>query len=226
MEYQLSEVSPGDIDMLVRQCEFPAMRGDPLQMIMFPNADPKPNEEEEEIQWAIEHLQESLENDSCYFRKVIDNSGRYAGFAVWTLDPNSTKTGHKTKQTQRRESWNPASLDVRAWIEVSKHLRDERQIVLNGQQNIWRLNTISVAPEYQKQGVGSMLLQWGCDKADSCGWSSFVMASPAGVQLYSKFDFKVVGQVRTKHGLFTSMFRESRASVGSSDNSNDSSMDH
>jgi predicted N-acetyltransferase YhbS len=75
------------------------------------------------------------------------------------------------------------------------------------------LNTISVAPEYQRQGVGSMLLQWGCDKADSYGWNSFVMASPAGVRLYSRFDFKVVGQVQTEHGTFTSMFRESRPSI-------------
>jgi hypothetical protein len=59
MQYQLSDVCLGDTDMLVRQCEFPAMRRDPLKMIMFPNADPNPEQEEEEIRWAIEHLQES-----------------------------------------------------------------------------------------------------------------------------------------------------------------------
>ena len=57
-----------------------------------------------------------------------------------------------------------------------------------------------------------MLLQWGCDKADSCGWNSFVMASPEGVALFRKFDFKAVGQVCTGHGTFTSMFRESKQS--------------
>ncbi|KFY36697.1 hypothetical protein V495_07671 [Pseudogymnoascus sp. VKM F-4514 (FW-929)] len=172
-------------------------------MIMFPNGDPSPKEKEEEIRWSIEGLQKSLEKDSCYFRKVTDSSGCYAGFAIWTLDPSSTETGHKTKSTLKRESWNPASLDVRAWMEVSKRLRDERQRALYGQHNIWRLNTISVAPGHQSKGVGSMLLQWGCDKADSCGWNSFVMASPDGVPLYSKFDFKAVGQVQTKHGVFT-----------------------
>lgn len=75
------------------------------------------------------------------------------------------------------------------------------------------LNTISVAPEHQRKGVGSMLMQWGCNKADTCGWNSFVMASPDGAQLYDKFDFKAVGEVQTKYGLFTSMFRESRPSV-------------
>lgn len=137
MQYLLSDVCLGDTDMLVRRCQFPAMRRDPLKMIMFPNANPSPKEEEEGIRWTIEGLQESLGKNSCYFRKVTDNPGCYAGFAVWTLDPSSTETGHKKKPTQRRESWNPASLDVKAWIEVSKHLREERQRVLNGPQNVW-----------------------------------------------------------------------------------------
>lgn len=231
MKYQLSDVSFNDTDMLVRQCEFPAMRRDPLQMAMFPKADPDPEEEEEEIRWTIEglqeSLQESLEGDSYYFRKVTTvGSGCYVGFAVWTFESSSRETRYKVKSKERRESWNPASLDVTAWNQVSKHLREERQRVLYGHQNIWSesiaipvleelssclgLNTIAVAPEHQMQGVGSMLMQWGCDMADSRGWNSFVMASPDGIQLYSKFDFKVVGQVRTEHGTFTSMFRESR----------------
>ena len=59
-----------------------------------------------------------------------------------------------------------------------------------------------------------MLLQWGCDKADSCGWNSFVMASPDGVRLYSRLGFEVMGRVQTEHGTFTSMFREPKPYVG------------
>lgn len=70
-----------------------------------------------------------------------------------------------------------------------------------------------MAPEYQRQSVGSILTQWGCDQADSNGWSSFVMASPEGIPLYHKFGFKAMGQVWSEHGTFTSMFRESRAAV-------------
>ena len=33
-------------------------------MTMFPNANPNADEEEEEIKWTVEGLQESLENDS------------------------------------------------------------------------------------------------------------------------------------------------------------------
>lgn len=46
--------------------------------------------------------------------------------------------------------------------------------------------------------------------ADSYSQKAFVMASPGGVLLYSRFDFEAVGEVWTEHGTFTSMFRKSR----------------
>lgn len=69
---------------------------------------------------------------------------------------------------------------------------------------------ISVHPIYQRQGIGSMLLEWGCRDADNHHRDCFVMASPAGIPLYTKFDFKVVGQVYTSKGTFVSMLRTSR----------------
>jgi len=158
MRYQLSDVGISDADALVRQCQFPAMRQDPLRKIMFPEANTDSYEEEEEIRWTVEGLKESLENKSCYFRKVTFGSS-YAGFAVWTLESGGEGTRQKAISNEKRKSWNPAALDVEAWNQVSKRLREERLKVLLGQQNIWRLNTISVALEHQRKGVGYMLLQ-------------------------------------------------------------------
>jgi hypothetical protein len=138
MKYQLSDVCPSDADMLIRQCEFPAMRRDPLRKIMFPKADANTYEEaEEEVRWTVEGLHESLEKESCYFRKVTSGSGCYVGFAVWTLDSGSEGTTRRATSNKSRESWNPMSLDVGAWNEVSKRLREERLKVLHGQHNIW-----------------------------------------------------------------------------------------
>jgi hypothetical protein len=124
MQYQLSDVYLSDADMLVRQCEFPAMRRDPLQTIMFPNSDAKTYEEEEEaIRWTVEGLQESLENESCYFRKVIFGPGCNVGFAIWTLESGNQGTKQTPTLNKMRESWNPVSLDVRAWNQVSERLR-------------------------------------------------------------------------------------------------------
>jgi hypothetical protein len=46
--------------------------------------------------------------------------------------------------------------------------------------------------------------------ADNYSRNSFVIASPDRVPLYSRFDFKAVGEVWTEHSTFTNMFRESR----------------
>lgn len=130
---------------------------------------------------------------------------------------------------RRRNYWHPNTLDVKTWVGVSKVLREEKIRVLRNRKDIWRkfdsakaflcvnskpslagLNMISVDPVYQRQGIGSMLLQWGCEDADAHGRDSFLIASPAGIRLYAKFGFKVVGEVRTSAGTFTSMFREAR----------------
>ena len=55
-----------------------------------------------------------------------------------------------------------------------------------------------------------MLVRWGCEMADRDKLSCFVMASPEGRPFYSKFGFEVMGEVKTEHGAFTSMFRERR----------------
>lgn len=70
---------------------------------------------------------------------------------------------------------------------------------------------MSVHPNYQSQGLGSKMLERVCDEIDKLGWPAFVMASPAGVRLYSKFGFDVVSLVETCEGVFTTMLRQSRA---------------
>jgi predicted N-acetyltransferase YhbS len=67
---------------------------------------------------------------------------------------------------------------------------------------------MSVDPTYQRLGIGSMLLQFVCNEVDQNSYDAFVIASPAGVRLYTKFGFKAVGAVETHQGKFTSMLRK------------------
>jgi hypothetical protein len=55
-----------------------------------------------------------------------------------------------------------------------------------------------------------MLLQWGCEQADEHCRDAFLIASPAGMRLYEKFGFKVVGEVQATGGTFTNMFRKAQ----------------
>lgn len=68
---------------------------------------------------------------------------------------------------------------------------------------------MAVDPDHQRQGVGSMLMETVCHQIDENNLDAFVLSSPAGVRLYSKFGFRAVGAVETRQGTFTSMLRSS-----------------
>lgn len=235
MQLELVSVDTSDAERLVRECDFPAMQQNPLHLIMFPHSNKET--EEEEIQWTIKGLRETIQTRSASFRKVCLEDGTPVGFAGWSLEQSMheeksivDEKSISEKQTQplKDDYWHPKTLDVESWVDVSKKLRQEKRRVLANRKNIWRKSTyehdsyfhaklpflgltmISVNPAYQRQGIGSLLLQWGAEKADRHGWGSFLISSPVAVTLYAKFGFQVVGEVHTAKGMFTTMFREAQ----------------
>lgn len=117
--------------------------------------------------------------------------------------PSTNATAKK-----RRANQLPESLDVDAWLALSSKLRIERMRVIKGRDSICRLTFMAVHPDFQRRGIGSMLLQSVCDEMDKVpGRCAYVLAAPEGVPLYSSFGFEVVGEVETPHGNITSMLR-------------------
>jgi GNAT superfamily N-acetyltransferase len=57
----------------------------------------------------------------------------------------------------------------------------------------WTLMVLGVSEEFARRGVGSRLLQWGCDQADRTDRAVLVVASPEGEQLYGRRGFVKVG---------------------------------
>ncbi|KAJ5549315.1 acyl-CoA N-acyltransferase [Penicillium frequentans] len=224
MRFTLCTVDAGDAELLVRNCDFPAMQNNPLHLTMFPNS--CQGTEEEELKWSIEALRKSILARPAWFRKVCLEDGTPVGFAGWNLEQTTTMGGNSNNDVSKerkkpndfpnRDYWHPNTLDVEAWMRVSRLLREERIRVLCNRKDIWRLTILSVDPRYQRQGIGSMLLGWGCEEADAHERDSFLMASPAGINLYTKFGFKAVGDVHTSTGTFTSMLREANRSENKS----------
>lgn len=115
-----------------------------------------------------------------------------------------------TNATAKKQRGNhlPGTLDVDAWLALSSRLRTERMRILKGRDNICRLTFMAVHPDFQRRGIGSVMLQSVCDETDKVpGRCAYVLAAPEGVPLYSKFGFEVVGEVETPHGSIMSMLR-------------------
>ncbi|KAG8156349.1 hypothetical protein KVR01_013801 [Diaporthe batatas] len=114
----------------------------------------------------------------------------------------------EVKAKKRRGNYLPETLDVDAWLTLSNKLRAERNRILQGRGNVCRLTFMAVHPDFQRRGIGSMMLQSICDESDRVpGRFAYVLAAPEGVRLYSSFGFEIVGKVETPHGNITSMLR-------------------
>lgn len=95
-----------------------------------------------------------------------------------------------------------------AGLPFQKDSRVKCQRVLKGLDNICRLTFMAIQPDSQRQGIGYIMLKEISDETERClGRCAYMLAAPEGVPLYSKFGFKVVGQVETPHGNVITMFR-------------------
>lgn len=229
MDTSITEIDVLDAELVVRRIDFPAMQHGPLYRLMFPSwAETTEAQQGEIIQWYAEGLKDSLRRTRDNFLQICAPDGTPLGFCGWTMEyRRQAVMKPRSMQPTQGQRLLPETLDLSAWLSVSRDLKKERERVLIGLDEICRqsllqgilsstdmvlsgLTFMSVHPSHQRQGFGSKMFERVCNEIDRLGWPAFVMASPAGVRLYAKFGFDVVGTVVTSEGAFTSMFRQSR----------------
>ncbi|EER38160.1 conserved hypothetical protein [Histoplasma capsulatum H143] len=170
MAFSISPVETEDVDSLARKVEFPAHQANLLYRLMFPRSK---EQREDQIRWTIDGLPETVHQEDEALYKACGEDGSPVGLLGWTTSPGAFAKGM---------------------------LREERQRVLRSCQGnaICRITFMAVDPNHQCQGVGSMLMQSFCGYVDENALDAFVLSSPAGIPLYSKFGFKApLG----KHGI-------------------------
>jgi GNAT superfamily N-acetyltransferase len=75
------------------------------------------------------------------------------------------------------------------------------------------LANLVVAPEYQRRGVGKLLLESGLRRADELGLATWLDASPYGLGLYKKYGFKEVKTLEFELGSWGGKAGEIHRSV-------------
>ncbi|KAI6814897.1 hypothetical protein KC340_g11489 [Hortaea werneckii] len=63
-----------------------------------------------------------------------------------------------------------------------------------GGQAFANLSILVTHPHHQRRGAASMLVRWGCEKADERGMVAALMATEAGVGVYLRHDFQVLNE--------------------------------
>ncbi|KAK4985885.1 hypothetical protein LTR50_005674 [Elasticomyces elasticus] len=135
---------------------------------------------------------------TSHWLKVIDEeSGSVLGGGRWAL----YKTGNPYDGHGEMEaSWWPdgeprqlATTLLNQFLATSaKHMNKPHAF----------LNILFTHPEYRRQGVGSLIMNWGLERADELGLDTFIEATKEGKPCYESFGFKVVDEnsFRSKAG--------------------------
>lgn len=219
-------ISLPTVEDIVRNIDFPAMETGPLYRIMFPPvAELTEGQREEIICWYSEGLRDALTCPANSFLQICTPDGIPVGFCGWMLGPLGPRESNpNANSNQSTLNTLPQTLNIAAWGRVSCDLRRERERALKGLNAFCRksglqymdlftyiaflgLTFMSVRPDFQRQGFGSQLLMAACHEIDKLGLPAFVIASPAGVPLYSKFGFNKIREIKTSAGTMVSMLR-------------------
>jgi GNAT superfamily N-acetyltransferase len=58
-----------------------------------------------------------------------------------------------------------------------------------GNRPYYVLDTLCTLPQHERKGAGSMLVRWGCERADEAGVQAYLEASPVGAPMYARHGF-------------------------------------
>ncbi|PWY75984.1 acyl-CoA N-acyltransferase [Aspergillus sclerotioniger CBS 115572] len=134
--------------------------------------------------WLEGYHRVSLDSPDQHYLKITLDSASSPLVAIVKWDFNTTAPGH------RFPAWHDES--DRAFCDAFFGSIDKARRKIMGTRQHYYLDTLLTHPGYQRQGAGSMLIRWGCDRADHDGLPIWVDASPEGAVLYQRFGFRDV----------------------------------
>ncbi|OJI84649.1 hypothetical protein ASPTUDRAFT_531471 [Aspergillus tubingensis CBS 134.48] len=136
--------------------------------------------------WLEDYHRASLQSpDQHYLKVVTDRTGSTSplvAFLKW--DFNTTSPGHH---------FPPRHVDFdQVFCDTFFGGLDQARRTIMGSRPHYYLDALITHPDYRRQGAASMLIQWGCDRADQDGIPIWVDSSQEGARIYQRFGFRDV----------------------------------
>lgn len=70
---------------------------------------------------------------------------------------------------------------------VGKEENERRRVM--GEERHYYLDTLATHPDYRRRGAGTMLVRWGCERAEEDGVGVYLDSSKEGAGLYARCGF-------------------------------------
>ncbi|RDK38714.1 acyl-CoA N-acyltransferase [Aspergillus phoenicis ATCC 13157] len=152
--------------------------GDPINRRLYPDT---PGARA----WLEDYHRASLQSPDQHYLKIVTDTAPTSplvAFVKW--DFNTTTPGHH---------FPPRHVDFdQDFCDTFFGGLDQARRTIMGARPHYYLDALITHPDYRRQGAASMLIQWGCDRADQDGIPIWVDSSQEGAQIYQRFGFRDV----------------------------------
>ena len=153
----------------------------------------------ETLDKVTEDIRDGITNKGILYLKCVDTStGEMIAGARWRyVKPKEEGARERTWEEVDAGLTVPPPYeesDPDMFAELFKLFNSNKREIL-GRRPYYVLDTLVTLPQHGRRGAGSMLVRWGCEKADEAGVEAFLEASPMGAPMYARHGFQPVKTV-------------------------------
>ncbi|KAJ6025051.1 hypothetical protein N7540_005848 [Penicillium herquei] len=128
---------------------------------------------------------------NTYLLVTEKSTNKAVAFVWWSHNQGQTKAQWAEGYANR---YRPPTMNG-GLMDATGGVRYLKRAELLGEKEYFQLKELYVLPEYQRQGLGGLLVAFGVHKADELSLPAYTEASPEGLELYVKHGFQEVDRV-------------------------------
>lgn len=149
---------------------------------------------------VTEETRDGLVNKGYLFLKCVDTStGEIIAGARWRYvkpkTPGATERTWEEVEAAFKDRLEPYDETEPEVFDALFTLFNDRKREYLGTRPYYVLDTLVTLPQHERRGAGSLLVRWGCEKADEVNAQAYLDASPIGAPLYARHGFVALPEV-------------------------------
>tara|TARA_R110002003_G_scaffold104_15_gene8303 strand:+ start:15090 stop:15857 length:768 start_codon:yes stop_codon:yes gene_type:complete len=142
---------------------------------------------------------ENIAKGNLYLKCVDTSTGEVVAAARWRhVKPKDEGAKERTwgeVEAAFADRFKPYDESEPDMLDALVTLFNDQKRKSLGTRPYFVLDTLATLPQHERRGAGSMLVRWGCEKADEAGVVAYVEASPVGAPLYARHGFEPVADM-------------------------------